>query len=59
MRVKTMQNGNIVVKWFDGVYSNILGQRPYLLCLNSEGEYVWRYDFYGTYEKFIVDIAVA
>jgi hypothetical protein len=59
MRVKSMPNGNVVIKWFDGVYSSILGQRPYLLCLNSAGDYVWRHDFYSTYKKFIIDIAIA
>lgn len=55
MRVKTTPNGNVIVKWFDSISNAPTGQLCYLLCLSSEGEFLWRYDFNSTYEKFIID----
>jgi hypothetical protein len=55
MRVKTMPNGNVIVKWFDSISNAPTGQLCYLLCLSSEGEFLWRYGFNSTYEKFIID----
>lgn len=57
-QIVVLDNGNIVTRWFDGSNIDPYG-KPYLMCLDSEGDSVWRYNFNCPYEKFPVAITKA
>ena len=60
-QIVKLSNGNIVTRWFDEDNSGLSSEgNPYLICLNDQGEFVWRYNFNDdVYKKFPVAITKA
>jgi|GEM_PF-882665 len=59
-QVVVLDNGNIVTRWFDEEFGSANEQNPYLICLNDQGEFIWRYNFNdNAYKKFPVAISKA
>jgi len=59
-QVVVLDNGNIVTRWFNEEFGSANEQNPYLICLNDQGEFVWRYNFNdNAYKKFPVAITKA
>ena len=53
-QITILDNGNIVTHWFDEEFGSFEEVNPYLICLNSESEFVWRYNFNdNAYKKTI------
>lgn len=58
--IVVLDNGNIVTRWFDEEFGSANERNPYLICLNDQGEFVWRYNFNdNAYKKFPVAITKA
>ena len=59
-QIVVLDNGNIVTRWFDEEFGSANERNPYLICLNDQGEFVWRYNFNdNAYKKFPVAITKA
>lgn len=59
-QIVVLDNGNIVTRWFDEEFGSANERNPYLICLNDQGEFVWRYNFSdNAYKKFPVAITKA